>query len=46
MSVADKLQQLSDLYDAGRAFGWAGQQAGDDLEVYERWRLLRERLHG
>ncbi len=43
--VSTKLQQLAVMYEAGRALGWTSALREDEEEVWERWRLLRERQH-
>jgi flagellar biosynthesis/type III secretory pathway protein FliH len=41
-TLTSKLEQLTTMYEAAQALGWAdGLRAGEE-EVRERWRRLRE----
>lgn len=42
-SAAVKLQQLSVIFEATRALGWADALLEGEEEVRERWRTLKER---
>ncbi|MCI0491032.1 MAG: hypothetical protein L0229_30955 [Blastocatellia bacterium] len=44
--VSVKLQQLAEMYDAGRSLGWSKKLKADEQKVRERWLRLKELLDG
>lgn len=46
ISPTEKFQQLCELMEWARAFGWETSLAAEEQQVRERWILLRRRLSG